>query len=142
MTRSPNARLTRVCRRSIRAMALSAAIPWTAHADQGDASPTLLGSFLGMLVALAIVIALAYAGLRLLRSAKRRGWVAQGPLKLHATLPLGVREKVVLVEVGGRLLVLGVTPQHISLLRDSPAFDPGARGTDGAERTTETARPA
>jgi flagellar protein FliO/FliZ len=134
---------TRARRRAMPfAGSLAGAVPWLAHADPGEPGSPLLGSFIGMLVALAIVIALAYAALRLLRGAKRRGWVAQGPIRLHATLPLGVREKIVLVEVGGRLLVLGVTPQQINLLRDSPAFDPDTGTTQGAPGQSDPPRPA
>ncbi|MCP8689412.1 flagellar biosynthetic protein FliO [Marinobacterium sedimentorum] len=51
-------------------------------------------------------------------------------LKVIAALPLGTREKAVLIEVGGRQLLLGVAPGRVSLLErfDQPVVetDPGA----------------
>jgi flagellar protein FliO/FliZ len=50
-------------------------------------------------------------------------------LELAAQLPLGARERVVVVRMGGRLLVLGVTPQQVSLLAEANAADlPPAAG--------------
>jgi flagellar protein FliO/FliZ len=45
------------------------------------------------------------------------------PIELAAQLALGARERVVLVRVQDRLLVLGVTPQQVTLLAEG---DPGA----------------
>jgi flagellar protein FliO/FliZ len=42
-------------------------------------------------------------------------------LRVVASAGLGQREKVVIVQVQDRWLVLGVTPQHISPLSDMPA---------------------
>jgi len=123
----------RTCLR-IGASALTAIPALPAFADPADAS--LLSSFLSTIVALAIVLALAYFGLRLLRKARQRGWVASGPMTLRATLPIGMREKIVMVEVGGRLLVLGVTSQQISLLRDSPAFSLDPKANEDGTRET------
>ncbi|ANG61756.1 flagellar biosynthetic protein FliO [Marinobacterium aestuarii] len=51
-------------------------------------------------------------------------------LKIVAALSLGTREKAVLIEVGGRQLLLGVAPGRVSLLErfDEPVVetDPGA----------------
>lgn len=43
------------------------------------------------------------------------------PLQLAGHLALGARERVVLVRVQDRLLVLGVTPQQVSLLTEADA---------------------
>ena len=49
------------------------------------------------------------------------------PLSVAAQLPLGARERVVMVRVQDRLLVLGVTPQQITLLTEAdPAAMPPA----------------
>ena len=129
--RRPDRRCRTAVRFGVAGLSGTSALP--ALADQADAS--LLSSFLSTIIALAIVLALAYFGLRLLRSARQRGWVASGPMTLRATLPIGMREKIVMVEVGGRLLILGVTAQQISLLRDSPAFSLDAK--PGEDRTAE-----
>ncbi|RYF38431.1 MAG: flagellar biosynthetic protein FliO [Comamonadaceae bacterium] len=44
-------------------------------------------------------------------------------LELAAQLPLGARERVVVVRMGGRLLMLGVTPQQVSFLAEADAAD-------------------
>jgi flagellar protein FliO/FliZ len=85
--------------------------------------------------ALAVVGVLAYAGLWLLRRMQSGAWNAPGPFKLHATHALGARERVVLLEVTDRLLVLGVTSQRIDLLLELPKFDPG-QGVAGSAKVT------
>ena len=49
----------------------------------------------------------------------------QKELRLVASLSLGVKEKIILVEVAGKQLVLGVTPQQITSLHviENPAKD-------------------
>lgn len=44
-------------------------------------------------------------------------------LELAGQLPLGARERVVLVRMNGRLLVLGVTPQQVSFLAEADASE-------------------
>ncbi|MGZ5847265.1 MAG: flagellar biosynthetic protein FliO [Ramlibacter sp.] len=51
------------------------------------------------------------------------------PMELKAQLALGARERVVMVRVQDRLLVLGVTPQQVTLLAEA---DPGALPAAGA----------
>lgn len=47
---------------------------------------------------------------------------SQGPfsgnshLKIIATMPLGTRERIVLIDAGGQQLLLGITPTHINTL--------------------------
>lgn len=53
-------------------------------------------------------------------------------LELAAQLPLGARERVVVVRMGGRLLVLGVTPQQVSLLAEADASDLPPAGATAA----------
>ncbi|WP_287810173.1 flagellar biosynthetic protein FliO [Pseudomonas sp.] len=52
-------------------------------------------------------------------------------LRLVGSTQVGQRERVVIVQVQGRWLVLGVTPQHISALSElpAPADEPAAPGT-------------
>lgn len=123
--RTPGITLGASAARAMAAGLVALAGPVGAATDQAEAS--LLSSFLAMLAALAVVLVLAFVGLRLLRRSQQRGFGAAGPFRVRGTLPVGVREKVVLIEVTGRLLVIGVTPQQITLLRDSAAFDPGGQ---------------
>ncbi len=50
-------------------------------------------------------------------------------LEIAGQLPLGARERVVLVRVNQRLLVLGVTPQQVSLLTEADASELPQAGT-------------
>jgi len=55
---------------------------------------------------------------------------AQRLLDVVAQLPLGPRERVVLVRVQGRVLVLGATAQQITLLAEAdPVADTGGEAT-------------
>ncbi|HZY19164.1 MAG TPA: flagellar biosynthetic protein FliO [Ramlibacter sp.] len=56
------------------------------------------------------------------------------PLELTAQIALGARERVVMVRVQDRLLVLGVTPQQVTLLgeADPAAVPPPAPAPDFA----------
>lgn len=68
-----------------------------------------------MLLGLAVVVALLLATLWILkRVAAPRG--AAGALKVLGAAPVGPRERVVLVEVAGKVLVLGVAPGNVTTL--------------------------
>lgn len=73
-------------------------------------------------LALVILLILALAWL-----ARRAGWdrsPAQGDalLRVRQSLPLGQRERVVLLEVRDRWLLLGVTPESVTLLSELDAL--------------------
>lgn len=65
----------------------------------------------GLIVVLVLIFFLAYL-------VKRFNLVpsSQGVLKTIAVTPLGQKEKLVLVEVGGQQYLLGVTPNQVSLV--------------------------
>lgn len=82
-------------------------------------------SLLMLVVVLALIplVLLATRKLQTLRPAGQR------PLELAGQLALGARERVVLVRLNQRLLVLGVTPQQVTLLAEADAADlPPATG--------------
>ncbi|WP_427911994.1 flagellar biosynthetic protein FliO [Ramlibacter sp. MMS24-I3-19] len=81
-------------------------------------------SLLMLLVVLAAIPLALWAVKRLQTLQPGRG---PRPLAVAAQLPLGARERVVLVRVQERLLVLGVTAQQITLLGEAdPAAMPPA----------------
>ena len=58
-------------------------------------------------------------------------------LKLRASLALGTKERIAVVEVAGQWLVLGITPGKISTLHTLPAkteADPKPDNTEPAEK--------
>mgnify|MGYP003660178256 CR=1 FL=1 len=90
-------------------------LSWSA--DSGTVAMRSTGSHVvNVLLALAIVtvaiIALAWVVKRL----GNTSFLQQPGMKVISSLPMGTREKIVLVEVDNQKLLLGVTPHNISSL--------------------------
>jgi flagellar protein FliO/FliZ len=104
----------------------------------------VLSSIVAVVIALAIVLALAWAvlwGLRQMQDRQLRGAdanVDDRPLRFLRALPLGPRERIVLVEAGDETLLLGITGGGISLLARWPRSTTTA---PGAALTLEPGRP-
>ena len=85
---------------------------------------TVLSSLLAVLVALAIVLGLAWLALKGLRRWQDRfqsgGEEGERPIRFLRSMPLGQNERLTLVEVRGETLLVGVTPGGISLLKAWP----------------------
>ena len=77
----------------------------------GELAGPLLKMLLGLLLVSGAILLLAW-GLRRLQGLAPR----QQVIRLLASLPLGPRERLLLVEVGAQQLLLGVAPGRISLL--------------------------
>lgn len=96
-------------------------LPVTA-AEQADTARTLtespvsamnlLQTMLGLILVLGCIVLVAW----LLKRSNSFHTAASGQLKVIAGLPLGTRERAVLVQVGDKQLLLGVTSQQVSLL--------------------------
>lgn len=100
------------------------AAPAVANAADPATSPLpdLAGSLGQMLFGLVIVIALLLACLWLIkRLAAPRN--AAGTVKVLGATAVGPRERVVLIEVGPRVLVLGVAPGNVRTLHVMDASD-------------------
>ena len=82
-----------------------------AHASSAGA-----GSLLRVLIALVLVLAAVLATAWLARRARALGGGRSGELELLAQLPLGPRERAVLVRVGGCELLLGVASGQVRTL--------------------------
>jgi len=79
------------------------------------------GDVLRMVSSLAFIVLLILAGAWLMR---RAGWLRAGPgqaIKVVGAQSLGARSSVAIVQVENQRLVLGVTPQQITLLHTLPA---------------------
>lgn len=95
-----------------------------------------LSGLLGTIIALAVVLGLAWVSLRALRRWQDRGLggsngVAERQIRFVRALPVGQRERLVLIEAEGELMLVGVTSGSISLLRNW-----------GATKETESELPA
>lgn len=72
----------------------------------------LLQTLFGLLLVLALIVAMAW----LMKRSQQLHGIGQQQFKVIAALPLGPREKAVLLQVGDEQFLLGVTPQNINLL--------------------------
>jgi flagellar protein FliO/FliZ len=98
-------------------------------------------SFASMLLALAIVLALAYVVLRIMRSRMQpRGPQGSGTddaLRFVRALPVGAKERVVIVEHRGARWMLGVTAGGISTIAHWPQdAAPTSSSSDAATPAT------
>ena len=94
------------------------ALPTLARATDGplETSTGVAQMLLGMLMVLAMLAGTLWL---LKRLALPRG-SASGMLRVVAGTPVGPRERVVILEVGGTWLVLGVAPGRVSALAEVP----------------------
>ena len=70
--------------------------------------------------ALAFVVVVIFAIAWVLRRLQAGGVAGGGQMKVVAGLALGPRERVLVVDVGGTQLLLGVTPTQITRLHEFP----------------------
>ena len=112
--------------------------PTPAPAAVGEvmAAPDFAGSLVQMLFGLALVIALLFGCLWIIRrlSARRGGAAA---LQVLGAAAVGPRERVVLVQLGEQVLVLGVAPGSVTKLHEMkgdelPLTTLGTSSTSGA----------
>lgn len=95
-----------------------------------DTGSTVLGSILATVLALAFVLGLAWVALRLLKYWQDRN-LGSTPdagsgdraLRFLRALPVGTRERVMLIEAEGERMLIGVTAGGITLLARWPATD-------------------
>ncbi|GAA5183877.1 hypothetical protein GCM10025771_36580 [Niveibacterium umoris] len=86
--------------------------PIGAYASVPDAG----SSVLSMVIGLAVVLATLYGLLLALKRLQARSGNGQAQLSVIGGAAVGPRERVVLVEVGDTVLVLGVAPGRVSAL--------------------------
>ncbi|MFT4249005.1 MAG: flagellar biosynthetic protein FliO [Pseudomonas sp.] len=103
------------------AVLATAATPAAGHAaqlgSQAPSSPGLFGAVFALLLVLGLIVGLGW----LLKRLPGSGFRPAAGLKLVASLPLGPKERLVVVEVNGEQLLLGVSAGGISALHALPA---------------------
>lgn len=91
-----------------------------ANADEGrkamGAAESTGGSLLQVTVGLALVLLLIFAAAWFVRRFTVLPGVSSGAMRVLSVLPMGQREKLVLVQVGEEQLLLGVSPGRITTL--------------------------
>lgn len=84
--------------------------------ESSEANPASPGNYqdmvIGLFAVLGLIVLLAWAAKRFNVS----GVTVNQSLKLQSVLPLGPKEKIAIVNVEGKRILLGVTPSNISLL--------------------------
>jgi len=90
----------------------SGAVSSSAVSSGAVSSGNYVEVILGLAVVLALIYALAYAARRLNGAA----FPGNLPIKILGGTSLGVREKVVLIDVGGKHILLGVAPGRVNTL--------------------------
>lgn len=96
-------------------VSLSAGV--VAHADDNKAGIAVSGgSVIEVILGLAAVLALIYALAYVARRLNGAAFPGSLPIKIISGASLGVREKVVLIDVGGKHILLGVAPGRVNTL--------------------------
>ena len=104
----------------------------------GHAVPSAGGStLLSVMMALVAVVVMIFLTAWLIKRFTGLSPINNRQIKVVASLPVGARERLVLVEVGGQQMLLGVTPQQINTLHrfEEPVVVPDKPGQmDFAQR--------
>lgn len=121
------------------ALAALPLVPGTAPAPAPSAGPGLLQAAFGLVLVLALILGLAWLARRV--GLQRLGGSAV--VKVVASTAVGTRERVVVVEVAGTWLVLGVAAGRVNALHSLPAqarADSAAGGASGEPAGTPLGR--
>ena len=99
-------------------------------AESADASPSLSAELVSLMLPLLLVVATLLAAFYLLR--RRFGLSTRdGPLRVAQVIAVGPRERIVLLDLDDRQLLVGVTSAQITrlatLARDDDSREPVAR---------------
>jgi flagellar protein FliO/FliZ len=123
------------------AFVLSVVPPALAHAGDGasrlPAEPMSFDGFLQMALGLMLVLALIVLAAWLLRRFSPLTATAHGALRVIGGISLGQRERVVLMQVGAKQILLGVAPGRVQALC---VLDEPLPVTAGAEQAGGFAR--
>ena len=118
------------------ALAIAASRPLAALASETPTQPgvsfsTMLQTFFGLALILALFVGAAWLLRRMNGSSGLLG--NNGPLRIIGGLPVGTRERIVLVEIEDTWLVIGIAPGQMRTLHVLPkgSLPAPASGNDG-----------
>lgn len=128
---------------------ITASAAFAAEAEKPFAAPAVAervatpgaGSLVQVTLSLVLVLGAVFAAAWLVRRVKTFGKFSSGPIEIVADVSIGAKERAVLVQVGGKQLLLGVAPGRVNTLHvlDEPVTVEKARlfseptGIAGAE---------
>ncbi len=101
----------------------------TAAFAGSDASSSDSGGITSLVVALILVAGAAAAAMWVLRHWKGSVGRREGPLQLVHVIAVGPRERLALVKIGGRYLVVGITPASITRVAELSDIQDNVRET-------------
>jgi flagellar protein FliO/FliZ len=101
-------------------LALSFSSICVAQRTAAPASAVPASSTGSMFMVVLLLIAMVAGAWYLKRGGRLKGAPAS-ELKVVSAVAVGARERIAIVEVAGKRLVVGITPQQISLLSETPA---------------------
>jgi flagellar protein FliO/FliZ len=103
-------------------------LPGTLAAETALAAPTVaMGDLSGVILSLVLVVGFIFAAAWVVRRMPLGFARGNGPLKVLAALPLGPRERLVLVEARGEELLIAVSPAGVFNVGASPVRPAAAR---------------
>ena len=79
-------------------------------------SPVSIWNLFQVLGGLAVVLAVVLFAAHWMKRLQPAGWGRSGPMRVVASMAVGTRERVVLVEAGEQQILLGVTANQVNLL--------------------------
>jgi flagellar protein FliO/FliZ len=98
------------------ALAADATRPFASPNVVQTATPAGAGSLTQVTLSLGLVLAIIFAAAWIVRRMRGFGRTASGALDVLASLPLGQKERAVLIRVGTKQILLGVAPGRVSTL--------------------------
>lgn len=101
----------------IASLLIAAGAPAVKVGQHAAAAPSMFGAVLALLAVLALIVGLGW----LLKRMPGSGFRPAEGLRVVASLNVGAKERVVVVEVNGEQLLLGVTAGGIRTLHQLPA---------------------
>ncbi len=118
--------------------------PFAAPSVTSSAAPSGIASLGQVTLALGLVLALIFVAAWLMRRLRGFGKTGTGALDVIADLPVGQKERAVLIRVGTQQVLIGVAPGRVSMLHvlDEPvSLAPPSSGPTGPTGPTSTDRP-
>lgn len=104
----------------------------------GAGSAVVAGSVVQVILGLAVVLALVAATAWLLKRFSSMGTASSGIIRVIGAAAVGQRERIVLVEVAGTWLLVGVAPGQVRMLHTMPRTE-FAIANDAAARAAPAA---
>jgi flagellar protein FliO/FliZ len=118
--------------------------PFGAPSVAASSAPSGVASLGQVTLALGLVLALIFVAAWLMRRLRGFGKTATGALDIIADLPVGQKERAVLIRVGTQQVLIGVAPGRVTTLHvlDEPvSLTPPGNGPTGPTGPTSMERP-